>query len=656
MTATTNIARPLLAPPLMLTGLIILSWIPLVRYLPWWVMAPAVVFLAWRDRLAPRLGLPSRVVRWLLVLLVTVLIIAHFHTIMGQQPGVSFLVLLTGLKLLEAQTQRDWIVLVLLSYVALLGDLLFQPTPLMGAYTLIFLASSFVTLSVIVQPLGLTMRARWRQSAILLAQAIPLAVIAYFLFPRIAGGLWRSAPVPVGQTGLTPLLRPGSFDALLQSRRIAMRVTFDGPRPPKEDRYFRAYVLTATNGQVWQEGRPASHPGTAYGRPLYHYTVLLNPTHNRVMPALQWPLAAPPSANLVAGSLVRSHHLIRDLLRYELTAAPRYRATLDATARRRDLRLPPDLDPKIRALALRLAYRAPSANAIVQRTLNYFVAHHFIYTLTPPPMGKDPTARFLFHVRAGYCEDYAAAFATLMRAAGVPTRVVVGFLGGEFNPDGGDIMVRDWDAHSWTEVWIGGQWQRVDPTAVVAPGALQEGVAALRRHLSSRNQGGVLRRPWWSSLRHHLTLWHDAATTDWDNWVVDYNWHRQEALLRSLGLQNAGRISLIVLTLAFVLVMASVIKAIGGRRYKSPDRSLRLYERYCQKLARVGLVRRPSEGPWDYCQRAAAARPDLKNQMTEITTSYIEVRYAEKGDGLGLLRQRVRGFRPRRNPPQPDHS
>jgi len=647
MTAMSD--KSAIAPlPFILVALIGLSFAPLLTHLPWWATGTASAFLAWRYYVGARhLGLPTRAIRWLLAGLVTLLVLTHYHTILGERPGLSFLIMLVGLKCLEARSRRDSVVLVLLSYVTLTGGLLFRPTLFMGLYTLAFLVASFVALSLIAQPLGQTMRARWRQSVVLLMQAIPLALVAYIAFPRIAGGLWRSTPQPVGQVGLTSVLRPGSLSALLSSRAVVMRVIFQGPRPPKENRYFRAYVLTATNGRSWRKGAPLRHQGTTSGVPTPSYTVLLNPTGNRVMPALDWPVSAPRKATLEGGALVRARHTIRHLLRYKLRSGAIRKGSLTHKERQQDLALPTDLDPRIRQLAGRLASGAAGPGVIVSRALSYFVVHHFVYTLTPPPMGRNPTGRFLFHVRAGYCEDYASAFATLLRAAGVPTRVVVGFLGGEFNPDGRDVIVRDWDAHAWTEVWVKGVWQRVDPTAAVAPMILHNGVGALRRLLERRAGHYGPYRTWWAGLHHRLMLWHDAATTNWDNWVVDYDWRRQEALLRRLGWRNASRISLAFATLALLILIASAVKIIGGRARTTNDPARQIYERYCQRLAKRGLPRQPSEGPASYAARTARARPDLREDITTITQTYIDARYAQKPGALRDLKRRVRRFRPR---------
>ncbi len=632
------------ALPATLLILMALACLPLAPFLPWWSTGLALTALAWRGFVVPRRGLPAQGVRWLLAIAVATIVFLRFHTVVGERPGLSFFVMLVGLKLLESDSARDQVVLVLFGYLALMGGLLFAPTPLMGLYTLGFAAASFVALSLITQPSGPAMRARWRLSVGLLAQALPVAFLGYLLFPRIAIGLWHSVPVPVGRTGLTSVLRPGSLEALLRSRQVALRALFQGPKPPKDRRYFRAYVLTATNGRTWRAGPLWHARGHSVGPASAPYTILLNPTGNSVMPALDWPARAPRGAELADGDLVRRAHPIEHVLRYTLTARPIRRARLGAHERAQDLALPRSLDPRIRALARRLAsHRGPLAR--IHRTLGYFVRHHFTYTLTPPPMGRDPTAGFLFRARSGYCEDYASAFAILMRAEGVPARVVVGYFGGEFNPVGGDVIVREWDAHSWTEVFVRGRWRRIDPTAVVAPASLWHGgSAALGAHGAAR----AGRYAWWRFTRVHWGLWLDAATTAWDNWVVDYNARRQDALLRRLGWRHTGRAALAAAVVALALLVVAIVRASGARAPRR-DPARRAYDAYARKLARVGLAPRPWEGPKDHLARASVARPDLEPLMSAITAAYVAARYDGRPEALKTLRTQLRAFRPRRS-------
>lgn len=632
---------PLPAPLLALMGSAV---VPLIHAVPWWAWSTTVLCGTWRLFATNRFALPARALRWLLTLLATLVIYARFHTLAGELPGISFFLILFGLKLLETTTVRDLRVLVFLSGIAFLGAVLFRPSPAMGMYALGFLLLSFVTLSVITQPTGINSYHRVRIGGTLLIQAVPIALTAFLLFPRIGGGLWGMGANTAAVTGLSRTLTPGAFNHLINSPRVVFRALFVGPPPAQALRYFRVYVLTHTNGVTWREGRPLSSTGYTEGTPQIAYRILLNATEQRGLPALDWPLHTPARDRLAPGDVLRAAHPIRHLIGYRLISGPIRRSPLSRQARRQDLALPAAINPRILQLAHRLAHGGPRAR--IAHTLGYFTAHHFIYTLDPPLMGPDPIAQFLFKIRAGYCEDYAAAFAILMRAEGVPTRVVVGYLGGTYNPDGQDVIVHARDAHAWTEVWVRGIWVRVDPTAIVAPTSFTESMGAFSRFLA---RGGKAGPPpsLWRRLHDQAMLWHDAAVTAWDNWVVDYNWHRQERLLHALGLRDADRASLAITLLLLIAGLGYGLKRFSSRSVITPDRALLAYHRYCRRLASVGLTRPPTMGPIQYANYICRQRPDLRLVVEHITTTYIATRYGDDPHALESLKKAVKAFRPR---------
>ncbi|MHB1529285.1 MAG: transglutaminase TgpA family protein [Acidiferrobacteraceae bacterium] len=639
-----------------------LSLLPLADHLPWWTLVFATALLIWRvhaeRRSLPPVPLPLKLC---LALAALAAVYAQFHTLRGAEPGFSFFVAMFGLKVLETKTRRDLVVLVLLSYIALLGGLVFAQSVAIGLYALGFLVLSLVTLGTIAQPVGPPLKNRFQLALTLLIKALPLALIVYLLFPRLAGGLWgMTATHRTAETGLSDVLRPGAFTRLIPSRRVAFRVLFKkGDAPPRDRRYFRVYVMTRTDGRSWRvqrRGQEVERPTAT--RANLRYTLLLQPTDRRALPALDWPLPI-PGAMLVTGDLLRAHRPVNHLFRYRARATLTPPSSLTPAARTRDLALPQAIDPRILKLAQHLAGGAQTAAARIAHTLHYFVAHGFVYTLAPPPMGRDPLATFLFKAHRGYCTDYAAAFATLMRAEGVPSRVVVGYAGGTYNPVGHDFIVRARDAHAWTEVWLKDHWQRVDPTAVVAPAVLDYGVGAILR-LTARGHWPLptgqkvtrrlLARPFWSAARYRLMLWHDAFTTTWDYWVTNYNWRRQERLLHALGWRDVRRMSLGGAVFAFAMLGILATKAFGTRAPRPRDPATAAYLRFHKRLARIGLPKHPHEGPSDYAARVTRIRPDLAPQVAAITRAYIDARYGRGKLNGRRLKTEIRRFRPRKAP------
>jgi hypothetical protein len=276
-------------------------------------------------------------------------------------------------------------------------------------------------------------------------------------------------------------------------------------------------------------------------------------------------------------------------------------------------------------------WRADGLNPrqIADRALRMFRTQPFIYTLEPPPLQNDPVDQFLFETRRGFCEHYASSFAVMMRAAGVPARVVTGYLGGEVNPVDGYLVVRQSEAHAWTEVWLRGEgWVRIDPTAAVSPLRIQSGLASA---VSATDSQPLLRRTqlqWMIQMRHQ---W-DAVTNSWNQWVLGYSPERQYRFLSSFGLSNIGwQDMLIALMFATAIIIISfalvMFMRIRGRRV---DQIQYLWLRYCKSMAAKGIVRKPSEGPKDFTERVVSFFPALRNEIRRIGNLYIDLRYGIK--------------------------
>jgi hypothetical protein len=313
-----------------------------------------------------------------------------------------------------------------------------------------------------------------------------------------------------------------------------------------------------------------------------------------------------------------------------------------------NLRLPEGRNPRSVALAEELRQAAPSDADFVQAVLARFREEAFVYTLQPPLLGGGhPVDEFLFRTRRGFCEHYASAFTLLARAAGIPARVVTGYLGGEMNPFSDRLVVRQSDAHAWSEVWLEGRgWTRVDPTAAVAPERIE---LSLGEALPEGETLPGLRLRSLAGLRELAQTW-DALNSAWTDWVLGYGPERQLALLARLGLRDADwRVLVIGLTISVAAIMLALTLWLALRlRAPSPPEALRLYREFCRRLAQAGIARAPHEGPRDFAERVAAARPALAAEVSQVTRLYTALRYEAGADDalLAALRREVRAFRP----------
>jgi transglutaminase-like putative cysteine protease len=594
---------------------------------------------------------PGGWTRLLLLMLATLAMLAQFGTLLGREAGSALLVLLLALKFLELKGPRDVNLLVFLCYFLLVVQLLFSQSIPTAVY---LLATTLVITSVWVDFSdpggGRPLLPAVRLAGTMLLQALPLMLILFLLFPRIPGPLWNlPRDAHGGVTGLSNEMEPGRISELAQSEAVAFRVSFSGAIPPPALRYWRGPVFEQTDGRRWTPA-PESPTQPFQPRPLdtgLTHQVTLEPHGERSLLALDRPASLLPGARLQGDYQLLAARPLRARLRYEVTSHQRFADHNEDPARlARALQVPADTSARVRALADEWRARAQAPGQIVDQALRHFHEQPFVYTLSPPRLVRDPVDEFLFESRRGFCEHYAAAFTILMRAAGLPARVVTGYLGGELNPVGNYLVVRQLDAHAWSEVWLEGEgWRRVDPTAAVAPERIERGIdprplregeaVGFRLPGDARVLGGLER----------LRLYQDALNNRWNQWVLGYGPERQRELLAGLGFpdlswQGIARLLAIALLLALVLLAVVILY----RPRPRPDPARRLYDRFCRKLAGKGVVRRPGEGPLEFGARAARRYPPWAAQIRNISRCYIAQRYSA-GAGAGSLAELARAVR-----------
>ncbi len=642
---------------------VLLAWITLTLaahgpHLRTTVLSAAVLLLAWRAWRwrSDRGGLHRRWPRLLLAVGALGLIVVDYGTLAGPEAGVALLGLMTVLKALETRNRRDLVVTTQIGLFLAATVLVFEARPIQILLVAVIVTGFLGLLKTLHD--GSPTISDWRDRARALggalpivAQSIPLMLILFYLFPRLPGPVWSlSRPAQAsGQGGLDDRMSPGAISHLGRSDAIAFRVRFDGPVPENGRLYWRGPVLWDTDGSTWRnDERPSERrgrmPGIEGRGTATTYEITLEPYRRRWLYALEAADDAPPGAWISPDLVLISESPIERPYRYRLSSHTDYRLpTLTADERRRALRLPEGHALRTRALGRRWRDEAPDERAVVDRALDYFREQPFHYTLDPPRLDRDPIDEFLFETRRGFCEHYAAAFTLLMRAAGIPSRVVTGYQGGQYNDIGGYLVVRQRDAHAWSEVWLAGRgWTRVDPTAAVSPARIEQGVdvaLALAEGEATDEARGL--NHLWRRARFGL----DALGVAWNRWIADFDAGQQASLFAVLGITGWTVLALVLGggLLAFVLVLVLWLR----RQDRPADPVQRLYREFCRRLARRGLPREPSEGPIDYARRIARARPDLAMTARAICTGYARLRYArsETASPKALARA-VRRFRP----------
>ncbi|WP_300272632.1 DUF3488 and transglutaminase-like domain-containing protein [Halomonas sp.] len=646
-----------------------------LAFMPAWLAGLAALVAGYRylqlRRRLPRAGVVLRLAG---VAALTGGLWLHYGTLGRMESMIGLLLGVYLLKLLETHNRRDARVVVLIGMVATTVAFLHDqgiPVALGALLAVAWLLHSLVCLA------GASdARQAWRESAWLLGLSAPLMVLLFLAFPRF-GPLWNLPQAERAATGLSDEIAPGDIAELSRSDRRAFRVRFAGDEPAPAERYWRVYTLSDFDGERWRrataarlgldrgalaaEGRRSPWPSA--GEPRFEAELLLEPDSRPWRPSLGAPLASDERLRWLADGTVEglSPLASRSLLR--LSSSGQTPGWPDPLGARWHSRLPDDANPRSRALAERLWREAGGEpRAYLAALMGRFGEGPFRYTLTPPRLtSRDRVDEFLFESRAGYCTHYASAMAVLARAAGLPARIVAGFLGGERHPDG-HFTVRDYDAHAWVEVWLDGGWQRLDPTAAIAPERIEQGAGAIE-------DGGeaFLADSGFSPLRMREIGWVNRLRLGWER--MEYRWQREvigyrdqartALMARLVGRLHAFWEALLgalpgrgpLAWLAGLAIAAGLLAGLGGglalawrAHREGRDEALRI-RRLQAWLARRGLPPRAGESPAAHLRRLAEAAGPTGPAMRDCAHQLERLRYAPLAAAERRERRRALGRR-----------
>ena len=609
---------------------------PHALHLPAWLSAAAAAPLLWRAMLAVR-GARRPPLPLLMVLAVLGISGVHisYGTLLGRDPGVAMLALLLSLKALEMRGRRDAMVVVFISFFLLLANFFHGQGIASAAWmlaTVVALLAALLSFQYgAMQP---RLPVRLRLLARMLALAMPLSALMFLALPRPDGPLWGApAGAAQGTSGLSDSMQPGAIAQLALSSEPVFVARFATPMPPQAQLYWRGVVLGNYDGVSWTRSTAIARDDRidiALAGEAVDYQVELLPGKQRRIFALDLPRSIerlPGNPYLVSPALeVQTTHAIAAGVRYRASSRLRYRLQTQLTPAQQQawLALPPGSNPRSLAWAQQLrgsGQRTPEA--AIAAVLAYYRQAPFRYTLQPPLLGKDGVDAFLFDTRAGFCEHYAGSFTVLMRAMGIPARVVTGYQGGLRDDAAAALTVRQADAHAWAEVWLAGQgWVRIDPTAAVAPLRTQNNLDAA---LPPAQAGAAA----WGVMHAWRSAW-QRAEQGWQHWVLDYTPRRQREALQALQGWPARRIAAACLPLALAAALLGGLLWWRQRQAGEPADPLdRLYARFCRQQARRGCSRAPHEGPHGYAARLAAsqAAPAAHEAMARFLAIYAAMKY-----------------------------
>ncbi len=606
---------------------------------------------------------PRRFVWRALLLLLTLaagfVVFVSYGKLIGRDSGIALLFIFGPLKLIEARTPRDYMWVWGLGLVLYVASF-FENLGLGAALTLPVIIVSYITALRLFdapakEPDAPSLFAHTKTALIHTLMGIPLAAMLFVLFPRAAAPLWGMRDTSTARTGLSEEMQPGEIAQLIQSRETAFRVEFEGTRrPARADLYWRGPVLRSFDGLRWSSGDlgirgdfTAITPEQVE-RDAITYTVTLERLDSRWLPVLELPIAFP------SGPAIESTAFLSDAQQIGVRRAPNgataYRvqsiprpsfSALDGKSLNSELGTgPPSFQPRARAFAATLREQFPDPSTRVRAVLDFFNREQFFYTLNPPLYNQERATsidRFLFEGRRGFCEHYAGATVFLLRASGIPARVVTGYQGGEMQPSG-YMIVRQSDAHAWVEVLLNGNWTRVDPTAAVAPNRVELGLSAAL----PETEALLLNSKRWFQTEQLTALW-ENMTFSYTKWVIGFDRDRQRELMRDLGLGNMNPMAAIGWMLIAVSVSGGIVALawwLARRRSeRALDANVQLWHVLRKRLQRAGLSIAPHDTVRAAMDKAAQRWPDSAALFLEFATVYEGNRFAKQTTSLN--RERV---------------
>lgn len=621
--------------------------LPHVSRLPLWLIGICAICLLYR--LMVFRGAWSFPNKWwcaFLVLSGGAAIYAHYGNGLGPEAGVALLIMSFSMKLLEMNRFRDAYLQVILAYFVIATEFLFDTSVYMALYLYAVMLMNTAALIALNQ----TAHSPWqmlRLAFFLSLQALPIMLVMFVFFPRLSP-LWAlDISSPEHTVGLRDSMTPADIAELGRTNARAFRAEFVGDIPRQEQLYWRGLVFSEFDGRTWsvmdepiaarQRSYSLRQLGVSVKNPGIEYSVMLDPTDQTHLFALDMPQVQQADIQFNADFTLSVNKPILQPYIYTLRSFLDYQAqpVLTEQQRFRELQLPLEGNPRSHALAQQWMQHADNdPEVFIQKILQWFREEAFVYTLLPPTLKDNIVDRFLFETKQGYCSFYAGAMVFLLRAAGVPARVVVGYMGGEVNPLGHYVLVNQYDAHAWAEVWLAGKgWTRIDPTAAVAPERIRDSV---QRGLSEqadflKDYPDAMARIRYSKVMRQMWRSLDYASFSWQRLVVGYNQDRQQKMLQHY-FKDVSPTNIALSVLAVVMSLLAIIAwwLLRCRQSDPSDALDRAYRHFCSLCAKKGVIRQPGETPYQFAKRLQALLPKQYEQIDALTQLYVQQQYFQQ--------------------------
>ena len=627
----------------LLAGLVVVL-LPHINHLPLWTSLTCFSLLMWRLLYdMNRLPLPNKYILFLMFVLITLGVLSKYFTIVGREAGTALLIALICLKLFEIKSLRDISLVIQLSFFAIVVTFLFSQS-IFVALSMLVAVVLLITALIDFQHAksGQTRQAYSEKEHLILATkmvlyAMPLATIIFMFFPRTSTPLW-GLPHDAFQakTGLSDEMSPGKISNLSDSEAVAFRVQFQSTKPALAKTYWRGPVFWSFDGNTWSapesQRRVLKKSVLGNASNPIAYTITLEPHNNYWLFALDQPGTIPDFALLSTEMQLVARKPVNHLTRYELTSYLNYSLPwIKRLQPARYLYVPPGSAPRARQYIQQVVQQYPDKADMVNAVLQRFRNGQYYYTTQPPYLYDDPIDEFLFETKRGYCEHYASSFTVLMRLAGIPARVVTGYQGGEMNPLSNYMIVRQSDAHAWSEIYLENNgWLRVDPTAVIPAENIENisDIARFRGELLDTSR--LTEQSWYMASAKQLLFAWDMVNNRWNQWVIGYSNQKQKSLFKAIGVPEITwrGLSYVLFTTLSVFTLFVAVNIFKAQRIRK-NAIEKIYQQFLRKLRALHIEKSPFEGALNFSQRVARIYPDKTTELINIASLYNQIRYAD---------------------------
>lgn len=652
-----------------------LAVLPLLFSVPKWLPFLWLAMVYWRVQIfRGRWGFPTRIIKYTLSLVCVVSLFLSYSNPFALEPAVAFLTVAFVLKLGELHERRDGIIIINIGFIAIAANFLFMQSAFSALFALCVIAVHIAAWSGFYRLRTVTWQNQIQHALSIVLYALPVMVLLFLVMPRL-GTFWN-VPLPqgAGKTGFGDTMSPGDLTNLIRSSEVSFRATFTDKAgdivdniPASQHLYWRGIVLDSFDGRQWRRTEtPLRKNPKFYGHIAKaailnklekpdderYYDIIVEPHNQPWLFSLAAPVFVESKANRVIitdNSLILSNRDVVSRIQYSVKSLS-YHSVLPAELtnieRTQYLQLPTQGNDLAREQAQAWYTQESNVDAYIKRVLGNYQAT-FIYTLQPPKLGENSVDDFLFKTQRGFCEYFASSFVFLMRAAGIPARVVLGYQGGKVNPNSNYLIVRQSDAHAWAEVWREGKgWQRVDPTAAVAPSrieyGLNESLTEEDRFIRNGLFGVSSQDVAWLN---YLSLKMDSMNYSWHRWVLNYDEEGQKSLLQRLfGSSAPWVIAIAIIVGSVTTVLLYFLVTMISRRKIYDSETSKYYARHLLALEKLGFIKTPDETPMVFAQRVAKEEPKLGKYLYRIAVLHNNITYAGNNTYVNDFIKAVRHF------------